>query len=101
MMNQINKITGFFLIVLCFNFIVSNDLSAQSSTHYIIPKLNGPITLDGKVDEPAWEAIAPLPLVTHWPSFGDPVSSERTELRIAHDEEYLYVSCVCYEKPEM
>jgi hypothetical protein len=71
---------------------------AQSSEAFTIPKLNGPITLDGHVNEPAWEEIEPLPLISHWPSFGYD-ASEGTELRIAYDEEYLYVSCICYEEP--
>ncbi len=90
---------GLLFIAICTIFIAPQHLGAQSQS-YFIPKLNGPITLDGRVDEPAWQAIEPLPLVTHWPSFGDPVLSSQTKLRIAHDEEYLYVSCVCYETPE-
>ena len=99
-MNQISKIAGLFLFVLCINSIVPGALSAQSSEPFVIPKLNGPITLDGKVDEPAWEAIEPLPLTLHWPSFGESVSLDKTKIRIAHDDEYLYVSCVCYEDPD-
>jgi hypothetical protein len=68
--------------------------------HTVIPKLNGTITLDGIVDESAWFEIEPLPLVTHWPSFGDIVDLNKTQIRIAHDEEYLYVSCICYENPD-
>ncbi|WP_147303556.1 carbohydrate binding family 9 domain-containing protein [Rhodohalobacter sp. SW132] len=75
-------------------------LSAQTFDIYEIPKLNGPITLDGNVDEPAWKAIEPLPLVTHWPSFGESVDLDQTQIRIAHDEDYLYVSCRCYGDPE-
>lgn len=77
--------------------LFSESIQAQSSSPFVIPKLNGNVTLDGKVDEPAWEAIEPLPLVTHWPSFGKPVDMDQTQIRIAYDEEYLYVSCRCYE----
>jgi len=55
---------------------------AQSSSSYIIPKLNGPVTLDGVVDEPAWEAIEPLPLVTHWPSFGEAVDTDDQQVNL-------------------
>lgn len=37
-----------------------------------VPRISGPITLDGRVDEPAWEAIDPLPAVMHLPNFGAP-----------------------------
>jgi len=79
---------------------ISEFAQSQPSDLYIIPKLNSPITFDGKVDEPAWEAIEPLPLVTHWPSFGKEVDLNETQIRIAHDDEYLYVSCRCYGDPE-
>jgi hypothetical protein len=79
---------------------LSEFAQSQSSDLYIIPKLNSPITFDGKVNEPAWEAIEPLPLVTHWPSFGQEVDLNETQIRIAHDDEYLYVSCRCYGDPE-
>jgi hypothetical protein len=39
-------------------------------------------------------------LVTHWPSFGETVDINETQIRIAHDEEYLYVSCICYGNPD-
>jgi len=62
---------------------------------YVIPRLEGPIVIDGRIDEPAWEAIVPLPAVMHRPDFGMP-PSERTEFRVAHDGEYLYFSCRAY-----
>jgi len=62
---------------------------------YVIPRLEGPIVIDGRIDEPAWEAIVPLPAVMHRPDFGMP-PSERTEFRVAHDGEHLYFSCRAY-----
>jgi hypothetical protein len=62
----------------------------------VIPRLSGPITLDGRVDEPAWEAIPPLPVVMHLPNFGaEP--TERTEFRLAYDDEAIYFSCRNYD----
>lgn len=73
---------------------------AQTPDLYVIPKLEGQITLDGKVNEPAWDAIEPLPLVTHWPAYGIEVDRKQTEIRIAYDKDYLYLSCRCYVDPE-
>lgn len=89
------------IILACWMFLLStNFLSTQPIDTYVIPKLTGEITLDGKVDESAWEEVKPLPLVTHWPTFGQKVEKEKTQIRIAHDGEYLYVSCRCYVDPE-
>jgi hypothetical protein len=62
----------------------------------VIPRLNGPVTLDGMSGEPAWQGIPPLPAMMHAPNSGDP-PSERTEFRLAHDEDNLYVSCRLYD----
>src|SRR6476620_3318249 len=61
-----------------------------------IPILSGPIELDGLSNEPAWNAIEPLPLVTFSPTSGQ-APSERTEIRVAHDAQYLYVSGRMYD----
>ena len=61
-----------------------------------IPRLSGPITLDGVVDEAAWDAIAPFPMTMYAPTFGGPLT-EATEVRVAHDDRYLYVSGRMYD----
>jgi hypothetical protein len=61
-----------------------------------ISELSGPIILDGVVDEPAWEAVPPLPMTMFSPTFGEPIT-ERTEVRIAHDGESLYISGRLYD----
>ena len=66
---------------------------------FVVPRLTGPVVVDGRVDEAAWDAVAPLPLVTHWPSFGE-APSEPTEIRLAYDDEAVYLSCRCYAPPE-
>ena len=61
-----------------------------------IPRLTGEIDIDGVVDEPAWEAIEPLPMFMWAPTHGGEMT-ERTEVRIAHDDEYLYLSGRMYD----
>jgi len=76
------------------------SLSAQTlpgdTTPLLVPHLTGPIVLDGRVDEAAWEAVPVLFATMHRPSFpGEP--TEDTEFRLAHDGEYLYFSCRAYD----
>jgi hypothetical protein len=61
-----------------------------------IRRLSAPIVFDGMPDEPAWEEIAPLPLTAFTPVFGGPLT-ERTEIRLAYDETYLYISGRMYQ----
>ena len=74
-------------------FCVSS-VSAQDSIE--IPRLEEPIVLDGRTDDPAWEAIDPLPMTMYQPTYQGEMS-ERTEVRIAHDGEYLYVAGRLYD----
>lgn len=55
------------------------------------------ITVDGRVDEPAW-AAAPMfdAFVQTLPDPSLP-PSERTELRVLFDDEFLYVSFICFD----
>jgi len=60
------------------------------------PRISSPIRLDGRVDDAAWMAIEPLRAVMSSPTFGaEP--SEPTELRIAYDDDYLYISGVLHD----
>ena len=54
-----------------------------------LQRLDGPITLDGLIDEAAWQKIAPYPLTMSTPTFGSALT-ERTEIRIAYDDAFLY-----------
>ncbi|MEE9166785.1 MAG: DUF5916 domain-containing protein [Candidatus Neomarinimicrobiota bacterium] len=56
-----------------------------------LQRLQGPITLDGFSDEPAWQSIEPFDVIMHRPTFGLP-PTERTEIRVGYDDDYLYVS---------
>ena len=55
------------------------------------PKITGPVILDGRVNEPAWQAITTLELKQQTPEFGKP-PTERSEVRLAYDDNYLYLS---------
>jgi|TARA_B110000263_G_scaffold239678_1_gene242114 hypothetical protein len=56
-----------------------------------LPKLSGPITLDGLSDELAWQDIPTLPLTMYEPSFRG--KTDRTvELLIAYDSEAVYIA---------
>jgi len=83
--------------------IAATPVAAQQLTSaragespYFVTRIEGSIVLDGRVDEPAWEAIEPLPAIMHLPIFGaEP--TERTEFRIGYDDRYFYFSCQAYD----
>ena len=62
----------------------------------VLPRLSGSIELDGLSNEPAWEILAPLPATMYQPVFQGEMT-ERTEFRIAYDDNYLYVAGRFYD----
>ncbi len=75
-------------VVLC--CFLGSILSAQDSSYYVT-KLTQPIEFDGKVDESFWEDIEPFPLTMSTPIQGG-APTERSDIRIAYDEDYVYLS---------
>ena len=67
---------------------------AQELWH--IKRLDGPIALDGQSDEAAWHDIDPLPLTMNYPTFQGEFT-ERTEIRVAYDNEYIYAAGRFYD----
>lgn len=61
-----------------------------------LTRLAGPIHVDGRPDESAWRAIPSLPMTMYAPVFrGTP--TQRTEVRIAYDDENLYAAGWFYD----
>jgi hypothetical protein len=68
-------------------------LVTRSPEPLAVPRLHGPITLDGRPDEAAWQTALRLPAVMQTPTFGA-APSEATEFLIAYDDDYLYFACI-------
>lgn len=64
---------------------------------YVLQRVRGKVTLDGMSHEPAWQGIAPLPLVVCMPNEG-PGPSERTEILAAYDDDYFYLAGRLYDR---
>lgn len=74
--------------------------SSSTDPVYTLQRITLPITLDGFPDEAAWQEIEPLPLTMYQPIYrGD--MTEYSEIRVAYDDEYFYVSGKLYDsEPE-
>jgi hypothetical protein len=56
-----------------------------------LPRLGGPVVLDGVPDEAAWNGIEPLPLTMYQPTFRGE-SLREIELLVAYDDDAIYVA---------
>ncbi|MEM1096499.1 MAG: DUF5916 domain-containing protein [Bacteroidota bacterium] len=79
-------------------FLAFGALSAHAQSVVDLPRLNDkPVQIDGMSDEAAWQTIETLPLTTYEPVFGaEP--TERTEIKVAYDDNFLYVAGQLYCK---
>jgi len=69
----------------------------DSSAVVIIPRLTDSVNFDGKPFDEVWNTIEPFPIIMHSPVFGKPVT-ERTEVRIAHDDKFLWIGARLYDR---
>ncbi len=91
MYTLLSIVRSFFILL----FLVGS-LYTSSQEQYFVKRISDPIKLDGIGNEPAWDGVAPLPVVMHTPNFGKE-PTERTEIRIAYDDDYVYVSGRLYD----
>ena len=88
------------ITVLILTSLVASAGNAQDLTQRRIPidlpRMAGPIDLDGVINEPAWAAIEPYPITVYSPTYGAP-PTERTEFRAGYDDQYLYVAGHMYD----
>ena len=100
-MTQVDPIRSL-LLGICLSFLLQ-PLAAQTTKDFVpgaqppikLHRLNQPIQLDGLIDEPAWQDVTPFPLVMYQPTYRGAMT-ERTEIRVAYDDDYLYVSGQLY-----
>ena len=62
-----------------------------------VPLNQDNIIFDGMPDEGAWDHCVPIPVIAQTPIFGE-VPTEKTEILITHDEDYLYIAGRLYDK---
>ena len=73
--------------------------AASRDVVWPLPQIRGEIRVDGRSDDPAWQAVAPLPMTVYLPAYGsDP--TERTEARIGYDGDAIYVMVDAWESHE-
>ena len=77
------------LVGACLEFIVASP--ANNDLKVTAVYIEGEIVLDGNLDEPEWSLAQPATdFIQNDPDMGEP-ATERTEVRILYDNEYLYL----------
>jgi hypothetical protein len=102
------RFTCTILLLHCFgNLVFSGDRTAiisavqtesdsVNANAVFIPEMQGGFTFDGIIDDSCWNHLTPLPLTMHIPTFGIQ-PTERSEVYICHDQEYIYIAGRFYD----
>ena len=88
--------TGFCLLIA---FTLNAQRTLQNDEEFIlhIKKATGKIVLDGKINEPAWQTAQPTgPFIQNFP-YDSSLAEKQTIARITFDDQFLYISAVCYQ----
>ncbi len=65
--------------------------ASASRVPFVLPRLREAVELDGPSNEAAWTGVTPFPLTMYTPTFRGALT-ERTEIRVAYDDDCLYVA---------
>src|SRR5437016_1914535 len=63
----------------------------------VAAKRTGPITLDGRLDEPAWAAATPVTQFTQQKPVEGAAPTEKTEVRFLYDDDAIYIGARMFE----
>src|SRR5687768_6430038 len=77
--------------------IAASVAVAAAQAPLLIPRIDAPPAIDGRLDEPLWSSLVPLPMVTYKPTFGV-APSESTDVRMAHDGRVIYVGAALFHR---
>lgn len=77
------------LLLLCTGLILSSEPLQ-------LRRIDARITIDGQLTEPIWKKIPALPVIMHQPVFGI-APTEKTEIFVVYDRDYLYVGANLYD----
>jgi hypothetical protein len=84
-------------VLLACGSVVMASPSEPAAGGAVAVRAEGPIRLDGRLDEESWSRAQPIgPLTQTEPEQGAP-ASEATEVRVLRDDEHLYFGIRCFD----
>ncbi|MFV2073370.1 MAG: DUF5916 domain-containing protein [Thermoanaerobaculales bacterium] len=96
-MTKTRRRTNFVLPLLVIGTVAASTIAAAGPPEWTATGTDQHITIDGRLDEPAWDLASPLPdLIQQDPYPGEP-TPYRTVVRVLVDKDTLYLGIVCYD----
>jgi hypothetical protein len=89
-------LTGRAMISALFFLVPIAQPACSFAEVFELPRLVGEVEIDGRIDEDAWKRVTPL-AVTQLKPLAGAGPTERTEIRIAYDDRYIYAAGNFYD----
>lgn len=86
-----------YFCIICLIILTSSLHTIFAQEMITIPKTNGELIFDGIPDEAFWDEIDPFPVIMFQPVHGNE-PSEKTEIRLCYNDQYLLLSGRLYDK---
>lgn len=87
-----------FLVNACLLHAQTYNSIEQGIPDFTAHKVNSPITLDGVLDESAWDKADVLSQFSQYFPLDTINALAKTEMRIVYDDNFLYISAKCYSE---
>ena len=87
----------FSLFIVQSSWLIAQTSSNADKYHLLIKKAKGKIVLDGKIDEPDWQIADVGTNFWQGTPYDTSGANVRTEARVTFDDNFLYVTGVCYQ----
>ena len=93
---KMNRLSLCLSLLLAFAFAVPVSAQDAREVPMELTRIGSPIVVDGVMNDEAWKQVPPVPLTMYAPVFrGQP--TQRTEIRVAYDNDNLYVGGWFYD----
>lgn len=79
-------------------FAADKPAAAPAGKATPVHKVETPITIDGSLDDPAWQKATPVEAKFIWGKIGQPSKEPRMTARYAWDDHYLYIGYETFDK---
>lgn len=93
-------VSVFLLVLSVLSLQAQNSVSNDGQYQLKIKKATGRIVIDGVLDEPDWQMAAPAGDFKQNFPFDSSSAIYQTEARVTFDDQFLYISGICYQPPK-
>lgn len=87
----------FVILFVLVGYLPAHALSEKSKDLFSVPRIEIPVSIDGKLDEPGWNKALMLELEYETDPGENIPAPVRTEVRVFHDQDNIYFGLNCFD----